>query len=61
MTAAPETPLNIQDTIIGKFVLHTFPGLYVQFANLSGPGNYYIHFPYSADLCRKSGFIKIHP
>lgn len=59
-TVAPIASLNIQDNIVGKkqtCALYFFR-LFVQFTNLSRPGNYYIHFPYSADLCRKSGIIK---
>lgn len=55
---APITSLNRQDTIIVKPYALYFFRLFVQLTNLSRPGNYYIHFPYSADQYRKSGIIK---
>lgn len=39
-------------------MLYIFFKLCVHLTNLSRPGNYYIHFPYSSDLYRKSGIIE---
>lgn len=57
MMVASITPDSISEKVYAPYFL----GLFVQFSNLSRPGYYYIHLPYTPDLRRKSGIIKIHP